>query len=186
MTRSPVAFVCSVHLPSVRVGDYLVAPRPYPGVSLEEAEALAVEHGCELPTKALIDAIYAAADCRLNAWDFAEATDGTARTMAAPALILANASKVAAAVARWEAKKGAPARLVMGTNKFVIVNPVQYTSAYGRTVPAGALGIYGYHDSHGKPIQGANYVGAGPRSHVPNWRDYSQAALLVHFDPLHA
>lgn len=179
MTRSPVPFMPMIHLPSVLVGGYLVAARCYPGVSLEEAAALAEEQGCELPTKALIDAIYTDADCKLNAYDFAEATDGTAATMAAPSLILRNYGKTLRAVARWEEKNGHAARLVVGTNKYVIRNPAEYTSAYGKIVPAGALGIYGYHDNHGKPIQGANYVGAGPRSHVPSWRDYSQAAWLV-------
>lgn len=179
LARSPCVLVPELHLPSVPLDGFLVARQPYPGVSIGEALDLAREHGCVMPTKRLVDALYTQADCKLNAWNFAEATDGTARTMAAPALILANERKVNAAIASWEAKHGRRARLVVGGNKIVIVNEVEYKSAYGRTVPVGAPGIYGWHDSHGKPIQGANYEGAGPRSHVRSWRDYSQAWWAV-------
>ncbi len=179
LDRTPCVLVPELHLPSVRVGAYLVAPRYFPGVSLQDAHDLAAAHGCELPTKDLVDEIYRAADCKLNGYDFAEATDGTARTMAAPALILRNAAKVYRAISKWEEKHGTAAVLVAGTNKDVIRLAVGYTSKYGKAVPAGALGIYGWHDNHGVPIQGANYVGAGPRSHAPTWCDYSQGARLV-------
>lgn len=185
---SPIAFDAALHLPSVEVECngllWLVSPRYYPGVSLQEALDVATAHGCTLPSKALVDALYAAADCKLDASKLTMRHDGTPRTMAAPALVIAHLEAVERAIDVWSAARGdrAPA-LVAGSNKDVILNDATYTSRYGKIVPAGALGIYGWQIANGTPIQGANFVGAGPRSHVPTWRDYSQGARLVRLLP---
>lgn len=58
LDRTPCVLVPELHLPSVPLDGFLVARQPYPGVSIEEALQLAQEHGCVMPTKRLVDALY--------------------------------------------------------------------------------------------------------------------------------
>jgi len=138
----------------VRVGDYLVAPRPIAPVSLEEAEKLAAEHGCELPTPALVDAIWRAADLQL-APITRTTPNGTMEEMSDPELVADQAARIEAQIA------GRPFRLLAGTHKDVIRSP------------GGRVGLYGWHRLDGSPIQGPYFL------HKPYWKDYSQGCRLV-------
>jgi N-acetyl-anhydromuramyl-L-alanine amidase AmpD len=144
----------------VRVGGYLVAPRPIPGVSLEEAVALAKQHGCELPTPGLVDAIWKAADLKLA--PITRTTPHmTQEEMSAPKLLADQAARIEAQLG------GRSFRLLAGTHKDVVRGP------------DGKVGIYGWHRLNGEPIQGPTpYFG-----HAMSWRDYSQGLRLCKRDP---
>jgi len=145
---------------------YAVAPRYIPGVGIREAWDLAVAQGCTLPSVALVQAIYALADCKLDAKAFVLKHDGTFRTMASPLVLSKQAAKVDEAVANWEAMNG-PARLVAGTHKDVILDTPK-----GGKGPK--LGLYGWQKRpDGSPIQPPFYGHAGA------WKDYSQGARLI-------
>lgn len=139
---------------------YAVAPRYIGPLGIGEAEETAAHHGCELPTPALVDAIYTHADCKLDAQRFVRSHDGTLATMAAPAVMLAQANRVQAAIVAWEREHG-PAALVAGGFKDVV------------RLPSGKPGLYGWHRLDGSVIQPA--FGGHGRS----WRDYSQGLRLT-------
>jgi len=137
----------------VRVGDWLVAPDYIAPVGIGEAMKLAVDRGCVLPSPELVDAIWAAADLRLEPhprtfvhWTMAE--------MSAPDVILDQARRIT------EAINGRSFRLLAGTHKDVVMKD-------------GKVGIYGWQHSNGKAIQDF-YSG-----HALAWKDYSQGLRLV-------
>jgi len=144
---------------------YAVAPRYIGGVGIKEAHDLATNHGCILPTVALVKAIYSAADCKLDARKFVRSHDGTYRTMASPAILQAQDDKVADAIEAWGAEHGR-ARLVAGTHKDVIYDTRAPTRGF-------ALGLYGWQKADGTVIQPAFY------GHSGAWKDYSQGCRLV-------
>ena len=137
----------------VRVGDWLVAPDYIAPVGIGEALEIATAQGCELPTPALVDAIWAAADLRVEphtrnfaAWTMAEMNSDEATADQARRLV--------------EAIGGREYRLLAGSHKDVVMVD-------------GKLGLYGWHRGDGKVIQGL-YQGHGPA-----WKDYSQGLRLV-------
>lgn len=153
------------HWPIVELGGarYAVAPRYIGGVALGEALAYANFYALQLPTRALVDAIWKAADCKLDAGHFAITDhDGTPATMASRAVLAAQAKRVQAAIAAWEKRNGAPAVLVAGTHKDVVQE-------------GGRLGIYGWHRLDGTTVQGP---GVSFR-HDADWVDYSQGCRLI-------
>jgi hypothetical protein len=137
----------------VLVDGWLVAPDYIAPVGIGEALAIAEDHGCMLPTPALVDAIWAAADLRLEphprTFEF-----WTMNEMSAPAIILDQAARVVREIA------GRAYRLLAGTHKDVVLVD-------------GKLGLYGWHRNTGQPIQSL-YMGHGPA-----WKDYSQGCRLV-------
>lgn len=144
---------------------YAIAPRYIGGVGIAEAQKLATDQGCILPSVAMVQAIYSLADCKLNALKFVRQHDGTARTMASPAVMRSQEERVANAIEAWEEVNGR-ARLVAGTHKDVI-----FDTPKGGTKPK--LGLYGWQKAGGTPIQPPFYGHAGA------WKDYSQGARLV-------
>ncbi len=138
----------------VRVGDWLVAPDYIAPVGIGEALALATAQGCVLPTKELVDEIWAAADLRLEPHTRDEFKHWTMAEMGAPAVIADQAQRIVDAIG------GREYRLLAGTHKDVVM-------------VGGRLGLYGWHRSDGTAIQGL-YMGHGPA-----WKDYSQGLRLV-------
>lgn len=146
---------------------WAVAPRYIGPMSIGSAHETARHHGCELPTPALVDAIWRAADCRLDGARFVRAHDGTPATMSSLPVLAAQDARVQAAIAAWEAAQGHPAVIVAGCYKDVVQRHPE------AAVGAVQLGLYGWHRADGRPIQ------------PPYWRhalthaDYSQGARLV-------
>lgn len=138
---------------------YAVAPRYIGGVGIGEAQSLALSQGCMLPTRAMVDAIYELADCRLDASMFTRAHDGTFRTMASSKVLADQDTRVLDAIEAWEAEYGR-AYLVAGTHKDVIQEGPR-------------LGLYGWQRKTGAVIQPPFY------GHSKAWKDYSQGARLV-------
>lgn len=142
----------------VRIGAFLVAPRPIAPVSLEQAVEIARAHGCELPTPALVDAIWRAADLRVAPITRTTA-HGTQLEMCDPDLIADQARRIEAQIG------GRPFVLLAGSHKDVIVGP------------DGRVGLYGWHRLDGSPIQPPYF------EHAMSWKDYSQGVRLVRRAP---
>lgn len=133
--------------------------RVYVGpIGIGQAADLAAELGYELPSPELVDAIWRAADLRINGWTMAAAAgkhDGTPATMDSPEIH----ARVAAKIEQIVSAHG-PFRLIAGAFKDVVRR-------------GSAVGLYGWHDSAGAPIQ--RFFGG----HSAAWRDYSQGLRLV-------
>lgn len=142
----------------VEVGDWLVAPDYIAPVGITEAEEIARLRGYELPTPALVSAIWQAADLRVEPHPMAH--DGTPATM-----LSAETYARHAAVVR-EQIEGRVYRLLAGTHKDVV--RVLYPSTGEEK-----LGIFGWHKTDGRCIQ-PPFTG-----HAGAWKDYSQGLRLV-------
>jgi len=138
-----------------------VAPIYVAPTAIGDAKKAVVALGYELPTPALVDAIWRAADLKINGWDIAGAVhhNGRPETMD-------SADAHAAVAAKIESLVGAhgPYRLLAGAFKDVVEVD-------------GKLGLYGWHDVKGTPIQSL-YT-----KHALTWRDYSQGYRLVRRKP---
>lgn len=136
---------------------YRVNPVYIGPVGIGEALRIAKAHGCELPTPEMVDAIWNAADLKVE--PHPEAHDGTLKTMNSPEL---NVRHLAFIDKQIEDK--CPSRdfkLLAGTHKDVVMTK------------DGKLGLYGWHKLDGKKIQGL-FLG-----HSPDWKDYSQGLRLL-------
>jgi hypothetical protein len=133
---------------------WLVAPVYVAPVGIGQACDLAAALGCELPTPGLVDAIWRAADLRIDAARMTRSHDGTAATMDSPATHTAQTVRLAHLV------DGREFVLLAGAYKDV----VQHN---------GKVGLYGWHTADGHPIQ-PFYSG-----HWLGHRDYSQGLRLV-------
>jgi hypothetical protein len=138
----------------VKVGLWLVAPRMIGPIGIQEAADLAEKQGCELPDPQLSDAIWQAADLKIKPllrsfrfWTQAE--------MSSPEILESQKQKIEKAIGTRTYK------LVAGEFKDVV------------RLPNGKLGLYGWHNERGKPIQPL-FTG-----HSNSWKDYSQGARLV-------
>lgn len=131
-----------------------VSPSYIAPVAIGEAARIAEVNGAELPTPGLVDAIWNAADLKLA--PLPRQHDGTAATMASKATFDDQYARIQAQIA------GRPYRLLAGTHKDVVRNA------------QGKLGIYGWHQLNGVPIQ-PFFSG-----HLESWIDYSQGLRLVH------
>jgi len=138
---------------------YAVAPRYIHGVGIFEAATLAEQMGCPLPWPALVDAIYAAADCKLAPLPRSE----RGPDMASVQTLAAQAERVQRQIDAWERAHGRKATLIAGTHKDVV-----------RSL-SGQLGLYGWHQLNGKPIQGPGVY----TKHSVHHADYSQGLRLV-------
>lgn len=143
----PMMYVDPDTWPRVELhGDvWAVAPRYIGPMSIGSAHETARHHGCELPTPELVDAIWRAADCRLDGAAFVRSHDGTPATMSSLPVLEGQRTRVEAAIAAWGAAQGHPAVLVAGCFKDVV-----------QAAPGGLsvrLGLYGMHRADGRPIQ---------------------------------
>lgn len=128
-----------------------VAPDYVAPVGITEALLHAEAAGCELPSRELVDAVFAAADLRVE--PLPRHHDGTPATMASAEVYADQARRIEAQIA------GRPYRLLVGTHKDVILY-------HGK--PA----LYGWHRPSGAVIQPV-FAGHG------GWhKDYSQGLRL--------
>lgn len=140
---------------------YAVAPRYVHGVGIGEAATLAESQGCELPTPALVDAIWLAADCKVDGSTLTRQSDGTPKTMSSIDVLADQAARIARRIDAWKRVNGREPTLIAGTHKDVV-----------RT-ESGHLGIYGWQKADGAPLQPV-FTG-----HGSFWIDYSQGCRLV-------
>jgi N-acetyl-anhydromuramyl-L-alanine amidase AmpD len=127
-------------------------------VWIGEAADLARRAGCELPTPALVDAIWRGADLRLDAAQLVRQHDGTPRTMDSSETHANQSARIERLIAGKSL--GQDFRLLAGAFKDVVSSD-------------GKIGIYGWHRADGRPIQ-PFFAG-----HALAWRDYSQGLRLV-------
>lgn len=137
---------------------WLVAPDYIPHVGIGEAERLSLAAHCELPTPELVDAIWRAADMKIDA----------AKMMRSDFVAWSQAEMMSKRVLEDQAQRiakeigGRPFKLLAGSHKDVI-----------RTKD-GRIGIYGFHTASGRAIQGPTpYF-----NHTLTWADYSQGLRL--------
>lgn len=129
---------------------WLVASRYIAPVSIGQALALARANGAELPTKEMVDAIWRAADLRV------EPIPMWPNRGDDPAQHAEHSAKVEASIG------GRTFSLVAGTHKDIAI------CANGRP------GLYGWHRRDGRIIQDCN-----TSAHDQGYRDYSQGVRLV-------
>jgi len=131
-----------------------VAPSYIAPVGIGEASKIAAANGAQLPSPGLVDAIWQAADLKIE--PLPRAHDGTTATMASPAVFNDQLNKIRDQIG------GQKFRLMAGSHKDVVTDP--------RT---GRVGLYGWHRKDGNVWQPL-YL-----NHLPEWIDYSQGLRLV-------
>ena len=156
-------------------GRYLVAPRYIGPIGIGEAYAIAQKLGYQLPTKTLVDAIYNAADLKLDPHPRGQydkpPSDFTAKTMNSPETHIAQLAYIQRQI---EAAGNPNYKLLAGTHKDVIFDKIPFGPNAGQM----HLGIYGWHRRNGKPIQ--EFMWGHASSYPGNdWKDYSQGLRLV-------
>lgn len=132
--------------------DWLVAPDYIAPVAIGEAQALAAQLGTVLPSPALVDAIWQAADLKIAPHPMVPNKGDNPGQFAEHAQIVAD--QILAE------RPNRDYRLQAGSHKDVVLKN-------------GVLGLYGWHQLNGKPIQGF-FAG-----HAAGYRDYSQGLRLV-------
>lgn len=137
---------------------WLVCPTYVAPVSLGQAKDLAAQLGCELPTPGLVDAIWRAADLKIDANKMVRSHNGTPEQMDSPGVHADQAQRIASLVG--DRNLGTDFHLLAGAFKDVVMRD-------------GKLGIYGWHRNDGTVIQ--PFFGG----HRLAWRDYSQGLRLV-------
>lgn len=139
--------------------EWKVCPIYVAPIGIGEAVALAKKLGCELPTPGLVDAIWRAADLKINPWKIVNSThDGTSKTMDSEAIHAETGRRLEVEIG--QRSLGKDFRLLAGAFKDVVVKD-------------GKIGLYGWNQASGVPIQ-SFYAG-----HALDWRDYSQGLRLV-------
>lgn len=131
---------------------WLVAPIYFAPVSIGQASQIVADLGFELPSPALVDAIWEAADLKLD--PLPRKHNGTIAEMACEAVYLDQGRRIEEQIGN----KGF--RLLAGAFKDVVVHE-------------GKVGLYGWHRKTGAVIQ-PFFAG-----HSPSWIDYSQGIRLV-------
>ena len=124
-------------------------------MSIGGAAAHAEEMGCELPTPAMVDAIWLAASLKVD--PLPRKHNGTLAEMATAPVYESQADRIAAQLGYVDFAT----TLVAGTHKDVV-----------RSAATKKIGIYGWHHATGKPIQKPYY------QHSADWIDYSQGLRL--------
>ncbi len=139
--------------------DYLVSPTYLAPIGIGEAIDIAKTNGLILPTPRMVDAIWQAADMKLE--PHPQAHDGTAKTMNSRALTDAQNAYIAEQIG------SRPFSLLGGTHKDVVF----IDNAFGKAV--NKPGIYGWHRRDGRVIQDPMW------GHGLDWKDYSQGLRLI-------
>lgn len=154
---------------------WLVAPRYIAPIGIGEANAVAQKLGYQLPTVALVDAIYKAADLKLDPHPRGQydkpPSDFTDKTMNSPET---NIAQLAYIQRQIEAAGNPEYKLLAGTHKDVVYDKIPFGEHAGNM----HLGIYGWHQRNGKPIQGFMW-GHADNYPTNDWKDYSQGLRLV-------
>lgn len=138
---------------------WAVSPVYVPFVGIGQAEEVSQRLGCELPSPGLVDAIWEAADIKLDATRLIRIHDGTPATMASKQTFDEQAERIAALVGD-RTNHSTDWQLQAGAFKDVV------------RAPGGKLGLYGWHRLDGTVIQPL-YTG-----HARGWVDYSQGLRL--------
>lgn len=148
--------------------DWRVSPVYVPTVARMEVPQLCEWWGCEAPSKELVDAIWRAADFKIDPWKVvrppprytnmrsAEAQEAHRRNMQSPEALedqLVKLEKLAADHGDFT--------LLAGSHKDIA------------WVAPGKLDLYGWHQLNGKVIE------PGRTSHNDSYKDYSQGLRLV-------
>lgn len=132
-------------------GTWLVAPVPTYPVAIGEAAFLAQKNGWDMPTKALVDAVWREADLRI------EPIAMTPNKGANDAQLAEHRQRVADAIApRLALMPNRTCKLLAGTHKDVVIE-------------GGRVGLYGWHRSNGRVIQ-EFFAG-----HALAYKDYSHS-----------
>jgi len=157
---------------------WMVAREPIGPVGIGEAQQIAHSLGLELPSPALVDAIWNAADLKIE--PPVRASDGTPKTMSTPEVFEKQRIRIE------ELINNRPFTLLAGTHKDVVLMSNKKPGLYGWNVedPVGFTKRTGV-PTHA--IRGANgeKVTAGPvvqqifGGHGLDWKDYSQSVRLV-------
>lgn len=138
--------------------NWLVAPVYIAPVGIGEALELAHANGCELPSPELVDAIWQAADLKVEPLprdaESNPPNDYTPRGMSSFEVYADQAARI------HEQYAGKDFKLIAGTHKDVCIRN-------------GKVGLYGWHHLNGKVIQ--PFFGG----HALAWKDYSQGLRLV-------
>lgn len=129
-------------------------------LSPQAAERIADRLGCMLPTRRMVDDIYAAATIKLEPQPMTPGPEMTTVTAFLAHNGLVRTQRLALAGGPR------PGALVAGHKKDVVLTPKLATSP-------GKVAIYGWHRSNGQPIQPL-YLG-----HTDAWVDYSHGIRLV-------
>lgn len=127
-------------------------------VDLREAHRIAAEHGCRLPTPAMVDAIWEHADIKLNPHPLPPT-----REMTTMKWFKWHNDVIEEQLAEYEDARG---KLIAGHKKDIIDHPVSSRK----------VAIYGWHRLNGRPIQPVNTW------HSWNYADYSHGVRLVKKD----
>lgn len=135
--------------------DYFLAP-----LSPMTAQRIAEQFGCALPTRKMVDDIFAAATVRLLPSPMTPGPKMTTVPMFADHNAVVRTQRMAHVIARPLGE------LVAGHKKDVVIT-AQLTNAPGK------VAIYGWHKPNNAPIQPL-YLG-----HTANWVDYSHGIRLV-------
>lgn len=137
---------------------WLVCPIYIAPVGIGEAVELAAQAGCELPSPGLVDAIWRAADLKVDANAMVRQHDGTPATMDSPETHADQAARLARIIG--DRSLGRDFKLLAGAFKDVVLKD-------------GKVGLYGWHRADGTTIQ--PFFGG----HALAWCDYSQGLRLV-------
>ena len=141
---------------------WLVAPTYIAPVGIGEAFRVAAQHGSEVPSPELVDAIWRQADVKVE--PHPRAHDGTPRTMNSDEMYRSQRDFIASQVEAADPEgKG---RLFAGMYKDVVFKN-------------GKRGIYGWHHLNGKKIQDFYTGHASSDNPMNDWRDYSHGVRLV-------
>lgn len=139
---------------------WLVSPIYLAPIGIGEAVDFVARAGCELPTPDLVDAIWLAADMKIDAAKMVRTDhDGTPKTMNSEATHAAQRLRLEQLVGQHSL--GRDFRLLAGAFKDVVRSP------------DGVVGLYGWHRADGTIIQ--PFYGG----HAKAWKDYSQGLRLV-------
>jgi len=135
---------------------WLVSPMYIAPVGIGEALKVAKMHDAQLPTPALVNAIWNQADLKLE--PNPRAHDGTFKTMNSAEMNITQLAHIKGQIDRQSPNNDF--KLLAGSHKDVVIKD-------------GKLGLYGWHKLNGKVIQD-HFTG-----HGLDWKDYSQGARLV-------
>lgn len=141
---------------------WLVYPIPLGPVTIKQGVELAARMGFELPTPALVDAIYAAADVKIDGAKLRDAA-GEDRTDADKINAPETKAKVLGEFTRQLGGRSLGVDCFLITGQKLIV----------RDPETGKPGLYGLFDANGRPIQ-TLYT-----EHVLDWGDWSQFVQVV-------
>jgi len=172
----PLTDFVKVTLPN---GDeWEVAPEYIGPVGIGEAADIAKSKGLTLPNAELVDAIFNAADLKIE--PPVRSHDGTPRTMSSPATYEAQRLRIEGLV------NGRKYRLLAGTHKDVVLLPNGKPGLYGWNVEDGTgftkragIPTHAVRGASGAPVKAGRVIQQEFGGHGLDWKDYSQGLRLV-------